>query len=309
MSYRPNSGQAPPGTGAQRRPGSGMNRPPGTASRLKTGFTTGPGLEAAQGVAILQQVNVTDRPLTGQGVMGMRPKTQSERLVYDASHFVGQIRKRITDINNELTKLRQETEQIAKDNSQYSQYEKKYEALIKSKDTLEGQLADYNLAMDKSRTSTDPDEVLQLAHHLNDKNRQSSQELDRVFMIRKQREQEVNGLEEQLDQHYRQIQARINELEPNKLRTYNDLMNKQREYQEKTHIAEQKLNELTLRLRQLDSDDKSSTLRKEYMQLEKIIQLKKKELQTSQEELEIVNLEPKEAHARYVERVNNFKLV
>jgi chromosome segregation ATPase len=239
--------------------------------------------------------------------MGMKHKAQGDRMVFDASHYVGQIRRRITDLNNETSKLRAETDQITKDNSQYSQFEKKYEALIKSKDSLEGQLADYNLAMDKARTSTDPDEVLQLAHHLADKNRHGSQELDRVFMVRKQREGEVAGLEEQLEAHYRAIQARINELEPGKLRAYNDLMAKQREYQEKTQHSEHKLNELTARLRQLEADDKGSSLRKEYVALEKAIQGKKRELQTAQEELDIVNLEPKEAHSRYVARVNEFK--
>lgn len=308
MSGRPGSSGAPPGTGA-RRPGSGAARPPGT-SRLRTGVTpAGPGTEAAQGASIQAAINVSDRPLTGQGVMGMKHKAQGDRMVFDASHFVGQIRRRITDLNNETAKLRAETEQITKDNSQYSQYEKKYEALIKSKDSLEGQLADYNLAMDKSRTSTDPDEVLQLAHHLQDKNRHGSQELDRVFMVRKQREGEVAALEEQLEAHYRAIQARINELEPGKLRAYNDLMAKQREYQEKSQQSEQKLNELSARLRQLESDDKGSSLRKEYVVLEKTIQAKKRELQTAQEELDIVNLEPKEAHARYVARVNDFKQV
>lgn len=226
---RPGSGtgQAPPGTGAT-RPGSGARRPPGTSSRLRTGMApSGPGNEAAQGVSIQAAINVSDRPLTGQGVMGMRTGTSGGgRLVNDASFFVGQIRRRINDLNSELNKLRQETEQIQKDNSQYSQYEKKYENLLKNKDQLEGQLADYNLAMDKTRTSTDPDEVHQMSLHLNDKNRHNSQELDRVFMVRKQRETEVSQLDEQLEEHYRAIQNRINELEPGKLRAYNELMSK-----------------------------------------------------------------------------------
>ncbi len=47
-----------------------------------------------------------------------------------------------------------------------------------------------------------------------------------MFMIRKQKESEVAGLDEQLEAHYRAIQARINELEPGKLRAYNELMAK-----------------------------------------------------------------------------------
>ena len=241
--------------------------------------------------------------------MGMRSQPQGQRMVYDTSHYVGQIRRRINDINNETNKLRQEAEQITKDNSQYSSYEKKYEALLKSKDQLEGQLADYNLAMDKTRTSTDADEVQKLAYHLNEKNRQASQELDRVFMVRKQREQDVSAVEEQLDAHYRAIQARINELEPGKLRAYNELMAKQKDYQEKVSNCEHKLSDINGRMRQLEGDDHNSSLKKEYAALEKQLQSKRKDLTTFQEELDIVSLEPKEAHSKYVARVQDFKQV
>lgn len=110
MSGRPGSGQRPIGTaaggvppGTSARPGSGR-RPPGTG-RLKTGVmpltrntlshyfhyllltlflslsllpslclgvATGAGTQAATGFALNASVNVSDRPVTGQGMMGMK---------------------------------------------------------------------------------------------------------------------------------------------------------------------------------------------------------------------------------------------
>jgi hypothetical protein len=43
----------------------------------------------------------------------------------------------------------------------------------------------------QTRTSTDPEDVQQMALHMEDKNRQAGQDLDRIFMQRKQREQET----------------------------------------------------------------------------------------------------------------------
>jgi hypothetical protein len=43
-------------------------------------------------------------------------------------------------------------------------------------------------------------------------------------------------VEDQIEVQYRAIQARINELEPSKLRAYNDLLAKQRDFQEKVEI-------------------------------------------------------------------------
>ena len=149
---RPNSrgtgtASGPPGTGA--RPGSGR-RPPGTG-RLRTGMApTGPGMQAAQGVSLSASVNVSDRPVTGQGVMGMKTQGQgSNRLVEDTAYYVGLLRKKISEVSNESRRLEDEMNQRERDKSQISKLEERYENLLKSKESLEGQLADYNLALDK----------------------------------------------------------------------------------------------------------------------------------------------------------------
>jgi len=314
---RPNSrGSAVPGTASGQAPGTGSirpgsgRRPIGTASRLRTGASTGPGTQAAQGIALSTTVNVSDRPVTGQGMMGMKQtgSSTSGRLVEDAAYYVGILRKRVNDITSETNKLRQEIEVSTKENSQYSQLERKYEALLKNKESLEGQLADYNLALDKTRTSTDPDDVRHLAGHLKEKNAQASQELDRIFMLRKQKENEYNEIEEKIESHFKSIRNRIDtELEPGKRRAYNDLLNKQRELQERNMNVENKLNEINTRIRQLEADDKSSSLRKEYATIEKNIQSLRKDAEYLQQELDIANLEPKEAHSKFVTRVNDFK--
>ena len=145
------SGGQPPGTGL--RPGSGIGRKPPGTGRLRTGGApSGPGTQAAQGVALSASISVLDRPVTGQGVMGMKTQGQGTgRLVEDNSYYVGLLRKKITDVGSETRKLRNEIDQQSKDNSAYTQLEKKYETLSKEKEKLEGQLADYNLAMDKVR--------------------------------------------------------------------------------------------------------------------------------------------------------------
>ena len=300
------SSGAPPSTGM--RPGSGR-KPPSTAQRLRTGVTpSGPGTQAAQGFAINAAINVMDRPVTGQGVMGMKGMTSSGgRLVEDTSYYVGLLRKKMNDITTETRKLKVEIDQQAKDAAQYSQLEKRYETLIKNKENLEGQLADYNLALDKTRSSTDPEDIKQMTLHLAEKNRQTGQELDRIFILRKQKEGEVLNCEDQIQSYYKQIQSRINDLEPGKLRAYNDLLAKQKDLFEKIHMIEAKTNEANVKIRHYESENKTSSFRKEYLSLEKAYQLLKKDLDSLIEELEIASLDPKEAHSKFVARVNDFK--
>jgi hypothetical protein len=100
-------------------------------------------------MALAASINVTERPMTGQGVMGMKTAGTAGRLVEDTSYYVGLLRKKINDVSKETNRLRVEAEQQSKESSQTTQLEQKYEKLLKQKELLEGQLADYNLAMDK----------------------------------------------------------------------------------------------------------------------------------------------------------------
>jgi hypothetical protein len=58
-------------------------------------------------------------------------------------------------------------------------------------------------------------------------------ELDRILQQRKQREAETQSIEDQIDAQYNAIQKKIKELEPGKLRAYNDLLAKQKEYHDR----------------------------------------------------------------------------
>ena len=267
----------------------------------------GRGTQAAVGVSLNASVNVSDRPVTSQGMMGMKSGVQGQRLVQDASYYVGLIRGKIKDINGETLRLKAEYDQLVKDRSQFSQLERKYETLLKTKESLEGQLADYNLALDKTRTSTDPEDVQDMASRLAQKNRQTGQELDRILAARKQREAETGNIEGQIDAYYRSIQARINDLEPGKLRAYNELLSRQREMQERASMSESKLNEINSKIRQYESDERANAVRKQYIALEKTMQSLKRDIDAAQEELTISNLDPKEAHSKFVARVNDFK--
>ena len=60
---------------------------------------------------------------------------------------------------NEISKMKSEVEEINKDNNTYVTLERKYEALIKDVRKYEGELADYNLALDKFRSDSKPEEI------------------------------------------------------------------------------------------------------------------------------------------------------
>ena len=104
--------------------------------------------------------------MTQQGMMGMRIKTAGPgRQVQDASYFITLLRTKCSELTSEITKFKGEINRHESDSSSYVQLERRYEELIKEVRMLEGQLADYNLAMDKSNHHTPVEDVQASAAH------------------------------------------------------------------------------------------------------------------------------------------------
>jgi intraflagellar transport protein 74 len=76
------------------------------------------------------------------------------------------LKNKNNEIVGEIDKMKVEVENINTDNSTYLTLERKYEELIKDVRKYEGELADYNLALDKYRSDTKPDDIEALFMHI-----------------------------------------------------------------------------------------------------------------------------------------------
>lgn len=93
------------------------------------------------------------------------------RQVQDSSFFIGVLRNKMGDARGEIVRLRAEIERHEKDTSQQGHLDRTHESLLQEVKTLEASLADYNLAVDKTRTTADPGEVARYLNDLEDQNR------------------------------------------------------------------------------------------------------------------------------------------
>ncbi len=74
--------------------------------------------------------------------------------------------------------MKAKSEQINKDQQLYNKLEARLEELNNEVRQLEGQLADYNLALDKLRTNTRPEDVKNTYQHVKNNNEKLKLELD-----------------------------------------------------------------------------------------------------------------------------------
>merc|ERR1719265_2373980 len=140
------------------------------------------------GVGALTEVKVADRPMTTQGLGMKTGSIGPKRQIYDKTYYMQELRRRITDLQGEITKINKEINDVANDNETYRNLEKRYDSLVKTVRGLEGDLADYNLATDKQRTSTPPEEVHHTYMMMKQQNEQQRNDVDQIFMEKRSHE-------------------------------------------------------------------------------------------------------------------------
>jgi intraflagellar transport protein 74 len=208
----------PPGTGMRGGPpGTGM-RVPGTGMRMGTAMQP-------MGVGAATDVKVENRPVTQMGLGGVKTgtKTGAGRQIYDKSYYMMQIRNKISELSGELNGFNKELETIQKDKQLYEKSEKRYGDLVKTVRDLEGNLADYNLALDKHRSDSAPEEVQRMYMFIKQGNDQQREELDQCFLEKKSHEEEIAKMDEAIAAVRRSADERLSELHPDQRDEYQQL--------------------------------------------------------------------------------------
>lgn len=192
-------------------------------------LTSSMGTTAAQGVALGTTVNVAERPVTMQGMRGMNTAGGPRRQVQDSSYYVGVLHAKVGELTAEIAKLDGEAKRHERSMSEFGGLQKRHEAMLGEVRGLEGTLADYNLAMDKARAGTDYAELDEFVVEYEAKNKRLAAEVDRIFVVKKQRDDETKQLEQQTAALHEQAQYKINMLDPRKLDAYKRLLERSKE--------------------------------------------------------------------------------
>ncbi|CAN0164724.1 unnamed protein product [Phaeothamnion confervicola] len=266
-----------------------------------------PSREAAYGVALSQEVRISDRPVTQQGMSGMKTAGGGRgRLVQDASYFIGALRTKINDIQKELRRLQDQIGRHNVDSSQLGQLERRYETLLQEVKGMEGTLADYNLSMDKVRTSADAGDVLAFLAELEDRNRRTAAELDGVFLAKQQRERNMADIEAETERLHRELAEKINALEPHKMRQYQDLLGRRQELQAAVAGRQVDVDALAAAVREHEAHlPPDGGAREAYAEAERQVGRLRRRAAELQADLEVVQMEPKRAREALLARVKS----
>lgn len=294
-------------------PPSSMGRPPGTAAmRLPPGTgmapgTARPGSRAGElGGALNAQIRVAERPMTKQGLTGMKTSAGRgpQRAIYDKSFYMGQLRAKITELAAEIAKMQKEVDQFNQENATFLTYEKRAEGLATEIKELQGQLADYNTLLDKINTDTEMDDIVQDFNALKIQNEREQNSIDELFTQRRDKEQQIKQLELELDQERRMAESLVEDMPPDQRAKYAKLKNVNNSLQTELEQKQQDLDALTSRIQNLEDEVSSSPVKQEAVTLyEKLNELGEKK-QSLLDEMEKENKgTPAEERERLLKQV------
>ncbi|NWU39773.1 IFT74 protein, partial [Hylia prasina] len=223
--------------------------PPSTARPGSRGGSLTPG-----GV-LSSQIKVTDRPVTQQGLSGIKTAMKGpQRQIMDKTYYIGMLRSKISELKTEINKMQEEVEMYKQEKSAYLSYEKRAEVLAGEIKDLQGQLASYNMVVDVVNTGRDTEEVISEYSMLKIQNDQEAQSIDEIFRKRQATEKLIQAIEEDI-QHEKVVADNIM-----KCMTQED----QAKYMEMKAVNEKLCQELVVQQQELDAlNVKEESLRAE----------------------------------------------
>ncbi|XP_072234889.1 intraflagellar transport protein 74 homolog [Leuresthes tenuis] len=263
-------GSVVPGVG---RPPTAVRAPP-TAIRVTTGMIPGtsghPGMRGgvpSPGV-LSAPIKVTDRPVTQQGLSGMKTGMKGpQRQILDKSYYLGLLRSKINELTTETSKLHNEIDSYNQENSVYLSYEKRAEGLAAVIKDLQGELADYNMLVDKLNTNTEMEEMINDYNVLKAQNDREAQSIDSIFTERRQREEAIRALEEETKRERRVADEVVQAMPAAKQEKYFTMTTANEELLQELAVLQEELDILVTRKEDYEVELSHSQIKQEVVRL------------------------------------------
>ncbi|OQR67592.1 intraflagellar transport protein 74-like [Tropilaelaps mercedesae] len=226
-----------PLTSSARRPPSGF-RPftgksslangsvPGTASRLVSAAANQrPGSRSTR-APLPSSVSISDRPTTQHGLYAPKTGTRSgtQRQIQDKPYFMALIRNKMSELYAEITRLRKENDRMHEEQRSVIVLQKKAESLASELKALQGELADYNIVVDKMNINEGVDDIEHECNELKIQNDQEAHSVETLFEQRQENEAKICDLEREILDARNIADNMISQMKPDQRQKYVELM-------------------------------------------------------------------------------------
>ncbi|KOC64137.1 Intraflagellar transport protein 74 like protein [Habropoda laboriosa] len=234
-------------------------------------------------------INVMERPITQHGIAGIRPGTgrglSMTRQIQDKRYYIGLMQLKVRELNQEITVIIKDIEDQNKERATYLHYDKRAKDLATELTALQGQLADYNIVVDKMTSDIGKEIIEQETQELVTKNEQNSLKIENMFEERKKLTQQLNKIEKHLQDEKKRTERLIESMDTSTKEKYDELVKEKTSIQKKANDMQQELDELHKEQLYLEEEIALSPLKQEAVKLHfKIIEAEEKRDKMRKEE-------------------------
>ncbi|XP_054842789.1 intraflagellar transport protein 74 homolog [Eublepharis macularius] len=255
------------------RPSSSSLRSP-SVTLLGGGIPSGPsragtrGGSVGTGAVFSSQIKVADRPVTQQGLSGMKTGMKGpQRQVMDKSYFLGVLRSKINELTLEINKLQKEIDMYNQENSVFLAYEKRAESVAAEIKEFQGQLADYNMLVDMLNTNTDMEDVMSDYNLLKAQNDREAQGIDIIFTERQAKEKLIQSVEYDIQQENQAAEDIIKNMTEEDQAKYVEMKVTNEKILQELYALQQELDAVNIEEQALEAEIAHSQVKQEALQL------------------------------------------
>uniref|UniRef100_A0AAR2JBH0 Intraflagellar transport 74 homolog n=1 Tax=Pygocentrus nattereri TaxID=42514 RepID=A0AAR2JBH0_PYGNA len=183
------------------------------------------------------QIKVTDRPVTQQGLSGMKTGGKGpQRQILDKSYYLGLLRGKINELTAETSKLQKEIDMFNQENSVYLSYEKRSDQLKL-------------FLVDKLNTNTEMDEVMN--------------DFNMVSIVTFSKEDMIQAVEEEIEREKQAADDIVKKMSPEKQAKYAEMKATNEELLQELDARQEELDTLMTRKETFEADLMHSQVKQE----------------------------------------------
>jgi len=216
------------------------------------------------------------------------------RQVQDKSYFLTELRHKKQELSKVLESMNFEIDKMSSDAKLHAQLDRKHGTLSTEVRALQGELADYNIILDKVGTATPPEEIQQQYMMLKQHNDGERKKVDAVFTERSTWEQRTKDVDHQVLNYQRGLEEKLNELPPAKREQYFELQGENDELLKTIEGLERELEDLAHTANSMEVELASNNIKQRALSLsEQIRGLQDRKFELEAEESKL-SLSPEE---------------
>ena len=278
--------------------------------RLNTGLRAPTGYTQSKQVSTFNQpfLNIGERPITQQGIMGLKPTTAGpKRKILSRSYFMGLLKGKIGELTAEIASFREQKDELIKSQEASKNIEANHGNLTNEVRELEGTLADYNLALDKQRTGTRPEDLINVKDHIAFQNQKLRNQIDNIFLERKTLEEKIASFEDRIRELKQSAELKLNELGSKEREEYKRLEITLGDAQNTLKIKIQNLEDLSRKILDQENQIRMDASRIKMIQIKESISRFEEKRTDLENKISENSLSFEQLRARLMERVKTEK--